>query len=56
MLEQTFFFSRVKTDNFRNMKYIAKIKIVLRSVLIFYQSYFTAFDSPVDFKVAAANT
>ena len=56
MLEETFFFSQAKADKFRNMKYIAKMKIVLRSVLTFYQNYFIASGSPVDFKVTAGST
>ena len=55
-LSKRFFFSQAKADNFRNMKYIAKIKIVLRSVLTFYQNHFTASGSPVDFKVTAGTT
>ena len=55
-VERGFFCSQAKADNFRNMKYIAKIKIVLRSVLTFYQNHFTASGSPVDFKVTAGTT
>ena len=47
--ERAFFCSQAKADNFRNMKYIAKIKIVLRSVLTVFQNHFTASGSPVDF-------
>ena len=55
-VERGFFCSQAKADNFRNMKYIAKIKIVLRSVLTFYQNHFTASGSSVDFKVTAGTT
>ena len=48
-VERGFFCSQAKADNFRNMKYIAKIKIILRSVLTVFQNHFTASGSPVDF-------
>ena len=47
--ERAFFCSQAKADNFRTMKYIAKIKIVVRSVLTVFQNHFTASGSPVDF-------
>ena len=46
---ERFFCSQAKADKFRNMKYIAKIKIVLLSVLTVFQNHFTASGSPVDF-------